>query len=880
MSTEVFVVTDIEGSTRRWATLPVAMRAALARHDDIVRGVIEGAGGRVFKHTGDGLLAVFVSVLPATQAALSAQVALQREDFAAVEGLGVRFVVHVGEAEPSGGDFFGPALNRAARVCGLIHGGQVVLTDAIRALLVDVGGLKFDLVDLGTYPLRGLTDPERLWQVLSPDLPSEFPPIRAIDDQARGEMPSQMTSFIGRTRECTEIAGLVAAHRMVTIAGPGGIGKTRLAIAASETITGDFTAGAWLVELASVVSPEAVAEAVMAALGERPVPGLSARETLLKVLISRQLLIVFDNCEHVLEAAAQLASELLDHCPFVRVLATSRQSLGVDGEHVFRLGSLTQDDRVKLFAQRARAVRSDFESDQAAIATLCERLDGMPLAIELAAGRLRSMSVEEISRRLDERFRVLEIGRADRGRHRTLGAVVEWSYDLLDDTNRTFLTDLSVFAGDFDLAAATAITGFDDDLDALDQLDRLVDRSLVVVRERDQRTTYRLLDTVRAFAMTRLDNGRRRVDQARHAAHYIASIARANALLRRGDIDDGMNALGRDWDNIREAVRGALESEDTGRAMGLVSQLLAPVIIRPNPEPVAWAEKTLALPGAEEHPQAMWVHLLFAQIAYTHLDCATAETHARAALVFAQRLQREVPRIHLALGYATTFGGRFHEALVAFLRAAELARTQARPMELLEAINGVNAARIYGGGRPDPAEVEEAQALDAAYPDSRGHAMTRLIMASAAYFDGDPCAAELFAEAAETGAAGNLVTSEACFRMLAAIVAAGDDPRRYVASAREALSTYDRTHLPFALWGQLRDVIPGLNALGRHHAVATTDGATSPATFWPKEVALAITSSRAAIGERDYDATLSTGTRLTSDEFADYLRAELDDLGV
>jgi predicted ATPase len=607
---------------------------------------------------------------------------------------------------------------------------------------------------------------------------------------------------------------------------------------------------------------------------------LSAREALLKVLASRQVLIVFDNCEHVLEAAAQLVRELLEHCPSVRILATSRQSLGVDDEHVYRLRALAEGDRVELFAQRARAVRHDFDSDQATIVALCERLDGMPLAIELAASRLRSMSAEEISRRLDERFRVLEIGRADRGRHRTLGAVVEWSYDLLDDRTRMFLTDLSVFAGDFDLAAATAITGLEDDLDALDCLDRLVDRSLVVVRERDQRTTYRLLDTVRAFATARLDDARRRNDQSRHAAHYTASIGRANALLRRGDIDDGMTALGRDWDNIREAVRAALETEDTARAMGLVSHLLAAVTIRPNAEPGAWADKTLALPSADEHPQAMWVHLLLAQVTYTHLDCPSAERHARAALELGRRVGREVPRIYLALGYATAFGGRFSEALEAFLRAAELARTQARPIELLEALNGLNALGVYGGGRPDPAVVEEAQALDAAHPDPRGHAMTRVILASAAYFDGDADAAELFAEAAETGAAGNLVTSEACFRMLAAIVAAADDPRRQVASVREALSTYDRTHLPFALWGQLRDVIPALNALGRHHAVATIHGATSPATFWPKEVAQAITSSRAAIGDRDYNATVSIGARLTSDEFADFLRAELDGLGL
>jgi class 3 adenylate cyclase len=276
VSTEVFVVTDIEGSTRRWATLPVAMRAALARHDEIVRGVIEAAGGRVFKHTGDGLFAVFVSVLPAAQAALSAQVALQAEDFAAVEGLRVRFVVHVGEAAPSDGDFFGPALNRAARVCGLIHGGQIVLTDAARAVLVDVGHLKFELADLGTYGLRGLTDPERLWQVVSPDLPCLFPPIRASDDLAPGEMPSQLTSFVGREAECTDICALVKANRLVTIAGPGGMGKTRLAIAAAERVAESFTAGAWLVELASVVSPNAVADVALAALRERPLPGLWA----------------------------------------------------------------------------------------------------------------------------------------------------------------------------------------------------------------------------------------------------------------------------------------------------------------------------------------------------------------------------------------------------------------------------------------------------------------------------------------------------------------------------------------------------------------------------------------------------------------------------
>jgi hypothetical protein len=248
------------------------------------------------------------------------------------------------------------------------------------------------------------------------------------------------------------------------------------------------------------------------------------------------------------------------------------------------------------------------------------------------------------------------------------------------------------------------------------------------------------------------------------------------------------------------------------------------------------------------------------------------------ALALAQRLGREVPRMHLALGYATAFQGRFAEALVAFLRAAELARAQSRPVELLEALNGLNAARIYGGGRPDSAEVEEAQAIDAALGDSRAHAMTRFIAASAAYFDGDPGAAELFADAARTSVEANVVTVEACYRVLAAIVAAGDDSRRQVASIREALSTYDRMHFPFSLWGQLRDVVPGLKALGRHHAVAIVDGATSPATFWPRQVAVAIASSRATIGDREYDASMATGTHMTTDDFAHYLRAELDQL--
>ncbi len=476
-----FLFTDIEGSTRLWEAHPDAMRAALLRHDSLLRSAIELHGGCIFKTVGDAFCAAFASAARAVDAALAGQRGLRTEPWSDEAPIRVRMALYTGAAEERDGDYFGPAVNRVARLLGIAHGNQVVLAaataDVLAGCLPDDAGLQ----DLAAHRLRDLQEPLHVFQLLHPALPDEFPPLRSLQAFANN-LPVQLSSFIGREQELSELRGLLTSSsqpgsaRLITLTGAGGVGKSRLALQAAAEVLEEYPDGVWRVELAALSDPALLPQAVASALGLREEPGRALPQTLAEHLRARHLLLVLDNCEHLIAACADLAQWLLGDSPGIRLLATSREALRIEGETAYRVPSLSlpesgalpgealrHSEAVRLFVARAGAAAPSFRltvRTLPAVAQVCRRLDGIPMAIELAAARVRALPVERLAERLEDRFRLLTGGsRTALPRHQTLRALIDWSYDLLNDQEQALLARLSVFAGGWALEAAVAVGG-------------------------------------------------------------------------------------------------------------------------------------------------------------------------------------------------------------------------------------------------------------------------------------------------------------------------------------------------------------------------------------------------------------------------------------
>ena len=480
-----FLFTDVEGSTRRWEADADEMRIALAAHDKAMRGAIEAHGGWLFKHTGDGVCAAFASPGSAVDAAVAAQRVLE---------LPVRMGLATGEAELRDGDYFGAVLNRAARVMAAGHGGQILLAESTAGLLSGI-----DLMDLGPRRLRDLPTPIGVFQVRAAGSAHGLSGIAGAG-RGSGQLAGCATSFIGRESEAGEVHAAVKAHRLVTLTGVGGVGKTRLALEVAGRLVDEFPDGVWFFELAAVTDPAAVPDAVATVLGIIQQPGKSVAESVAAALEGRVRLLVFDNCEHLLDAAADLIEAILAASAATKIVATSREGLGVADERLWPVPSLdvgagVDSAAVALFVERAQNVSPRFAvgdaREAAAVVEISRRLDGIPLAIELAASRMASMTAGEVRDRLDQRFRLLVGSRRGLERHHTLRHAVAWSYDLLDDTEKALLDRCSVFAGGFDLESACAVMSSGDEFAILDLLDALVRKSLLVADRSSGRTRLR-----------------------------------------------------------------------------------------------------------------------------------------------------------------------------------------------------------------------------------------------------------------------------------------------------------------------------------------------------------------------------------------------------
>jgi predicted ATPase/class 3 adenylate cyclase len=585
-----FLFTDVEGSTRRWEADADAMRAALAVHDQVLRKAIETHGGWVFKHTGDGVCAAFASPRSAVDAAVAAQRELE---------LPVRMGIATGEAERRDGDYFGTVLNRAARVMAAGHGGQILVADSTAGLLSGV-----ELVNLGPRRLRDLTNPIAIFQLTEPGLRSEFPPLRTIDS-SHGNLRPSATRLIGRDDEVEDVASAMRSHRLVTLAGVGGVGKTRLALEVATVLADEFPDGVWVFELASVADPAAVPDAVAAVLGVTQQPRMTMSESIAAALEGRVRLLVFDNCEHVVDAAADLIDLVLADSTTVKILSTSREGLGLADERLWRVPSLEVVAAIELFADRA--VRALSAEESTAVEEICRRLDGIPLAIELAASRMESMTATEMRDRLDHRFQLLVRSRRGLERHQTLRQAVSWSYDLLAEPEKALLERCSVFAGGFDIPSACAVSGFEDadEFAILDLLDSLVRKSLLVADRSTGKTRFSMLETIRQFAEEKLvERGEAAEASSAHARYFADRETDILALWDSPRQREAYEWFATELANLRSAFRWAADRGDLDVAASITTYtwLLAFFGVQ-NLEPVSWAEELIEPASAIGHPR-------------------------------------------------------------------------------------------------------------------------------------------------------------------------------------------------------------------------------------------------------------------------------------
>jgi predicted ATPase/class 3 adenylate cyclase len=577
--TVTFLFTDIEGSTRLLRELGDRYAALLADHQRILRTSIREGGGEEVDSQGEATFFAFARAKDAVRAAVAVQRAMATHTWPDAKSVRVRMGLHTGEPERTPSGYVGIDVHRAARICASGHGGQILVSQATRELLLQDLPQGVTLRDLGVHGLKDLARPEHLFQVIVAELPADFPALRSLDAQPNN-LPRQLTSFIGRARELAEAEKLLGETSLLTLTGVGGCGKTRLGLQLAGAMLEQFRDGVWVVELAALADPSLVTQAVASALGLREVAGRPLAATLRDYLATKELQLCIDNCEHVLDACASLVDSLLRACPGLRVLATSREALGIGGEVIFPVPSLVASEAVRMFVERARRHRPEFEltpDNVEAVTQVCERLDGIPLALELAAARVRALSVAELAARLGDRFRLLTSGsRTALPRHQTLRAAIDWSYGLLSEPERAVLRRSSVFAGGFGLEAAEEICSSANTArdDVLALLTRLVEKSLLNPSESNVEIRYSMLETVRQFAREKLvDSGEDEAVRSSHLAWYLRLAEAAEPKLESKDQLVWLARLTREHDNFRAALDWALGLENPEPALRLAFAL-------------------------------------------------------------------------------------------------------------------------------------------------------------------------------------------------------------------------------------------------------------------------------------------------------------------
>lgn len=730
-----FLFTDITDSTPLWQRHPQAMSTAQADHDALIESQISQHAGRIVKLTGDGVHAVFEATGQAIQAAIGIQQSLQTKRWESVGELKVRIGMHTGEAEPRGDDYYGIAVNKAARIMGMASGKQILLSGTTHALLRETPlgsdeSIRYE--SLGQYRLKGLQGRTEIYQIAHPDLPARFPPLRGSQDTPHN-LPVRSTAFVGRDSEIDHIGHLLAdtdqdpeRKRLVTLIGPGGTGKTRLSIRVARDLLEAFPDGIWLVELAPLADPAAIPQALIQVLNLQENRDVPAQKMIVNYLRERQTLLIFDNCEHVIEETALLVDVLLQSAPLVQVMASSREALGIAGESILRIPSLPipsddgdwtsilESEAVQLLRARAEAADCGhwiIPEHGPAIAEICRRLDGIPLAIEMAAARLRVFSPDQILERLDDRFRLLTGGsRTALPRLQTLKALIDWSYDLLSEEEQGLMQDLSVFSGGWTIEMAMAVCS---EGDVIELIPALVEKSLVVAEPDDMGMRYRYLETVRQYARDRLMEAKRSAHvRGAHLAYFVDYTA-GDLSMDYAGLQASFVRMRREIDNIRAALAWGLE-QDAWSALEIASHgLLFWGDMGLNQEGLDWVQRAASqiasqsskgaeqvLPPAEQvrrkRVQA-WSSLAQASLLLTLGRNEAGKDLASESLEHFRQMEDRpgVRSVLYTLGVINLNTGSFDEAAAAFDEGLALGKALAHPLLDAFYLNAQGLLKLY-----------------------------------------------------------------------------------------------------------------------------------------------------------------------------------------
>ena len=848
------------------------MRAALASHDEVLRAAIEAHGGWLFKHTGDGVCAAFASPRCAVDAAVAAQLALE---------LPVRMGIATGEAELREGDYFGAVLNRAARVMAAGHGGQILLAESTAGLLSGV-----DLLDLGPRRLRDLPTPVGVFQVRAPGLRTDFPALRALD-VSPGNLRPQPTSFIGRESEVAEVEAALRGHRLVTLTGVGGVGKTRLATEVAANLADEFPDGVWFFELAAVTDPAAVPDAVAAVLGITQQPGKTVGDSVAAALEGRVRLLVIDNCEHVVDAVADLIEAILGQSATVKILATSREGLGVADEQLWPVPSLDvgagiDSAAVSLFVERARSGAPHFSvttaEEAGAVVEICRRLDGIPLAIELAASRMASMTASEVRDRLDQRFLLLVGSRRGLHRHHTLRHAVAWSYDLLDDAEKSLLTRCSVFAGGFDLESACAVAGSDEsgDYAVLDRLDALVRKSLLVADRSAGRTRFSMLETIRQFAEEQLVARGEATDvRTAHARHFADREADIMAVW-----DSPRQREAYDWftvelANLRTAFRWAADHGDLDIAATIAVYAAFLGFWVEQYEPVGWAEELIEPAQAVDHRRLAQLYAVASQCYFAgRIEDAVAYAEAAQLAIDSGRFDHVRYELQTSLSGAYIVTGQ-PEHWVQLCRNM-IARIPTHTHTRAQLVLALTLAAA-----DDEAMAASEGLLAAADAADNPHVASMALFAHGiARREADPAAAyDVHRRGLAIAQASGNRQDESCLAVsLSRLAASHGDPMDTLDFLTLAIrNRYDSGSLPH-LHHPLAILAAFFDRLGHYEAAATISGfAASPLTraTYP-EINTAIAHLRDVLGDQTYESLARKGQTMTTAAMATYAYDQID----
>jgi len=899
--TVTFLFTDIEGSTQRWETHRAEMKAALNRHDELLAAAIGGARGYVFKKMGDAYCAAFHTAPEAVRASIDAQLALAKEDFASVDGLRVRMALHSGYADERDGDYFGPTVNRVARLLAIGHGGQVLVSASAADLAQAEMPAGASLRNLGAQRLKDLAHPEQVFQLDAEGLPSDFPPLRSLD-ALPNNLPIQVTSFLGRDEDVAEVKKLLEKTRLLTLAGTGGVGKTRLALQVGAELLDQHPDGVWFVDLAGLQDPDLIASEMAAVLGVRVGADRSLVESIIYSLKPKQVLIILDNCEHVVETAAQITSSIIKGAPQVRVLTTSREGLGIAGEVVHRVSPLAvpksgagmtaeaakQFGAVALFVDRATAANTRFaltDADAPVVVDICRSLDGIPFAIELAAARVKAMSVVNLAERLTERFRILTGGdRTALPRHQTMRALIDWSYNLLNERERTLVNRVSVFAGGWTIEAASEICADEtiESWEILDMISSLVDKSLVQAEIGGTSERYRLLDSTWRYALEKLgEAGESERINRKHAEYFLKLAQEADDAWESTPSKVLIEQMEPELDNFRAAMDWALTKRNdvvVGRALAAALRELW-IGVGSRREGARWINLAIeAQPDAP--PDAVSVKLWMGFALNNEALGAAQQEAAERALAQAEALddRKLLAQAQIQLGFALDRRGRFDEAEAEYVKAVPLLRETKTTKKLASCLSWWSIIFwIRGDAKAAQKGFEEAISLAKSFGDEQMTATVLGNVAELSFSQGDIDKAISVAEEAlamrrksrNPGSAANALTNLTAYRLaIGQIEEARANGHEGIKLAREAqeglLGAYAMQHLAViqAQQGGRRDAARLLGYVDE--AIRKSEFKREPTEKWSYEKLMGLL--REQLSDDEIKALAAEGAGWTDDQ--------------